>query len=244
MLRRLGIGLGILILVSLFFLLANTWSQNQMLQQELALQKQPAAQVNAATPQLIVDKPNNTIPAVTGSDHIDGNPNARVFLVEYSDLECPYCKRFHTTLTSIKQVYGGQLGHVFRHFPLPIHANAYMEAQIAECVAQVAGSGAYYTFIDTVFTQTTSTGTSFDQVGVTKVAKDLGYNDTAISACYQANQAKARVDTDMASASARDITATPSIFIVRTSDGATKLIVGAASAATFQQAIDALLATN
>ena len=43
---------------------------------------------------------------VTNDDHIRGNPNAPVKIVEYSDMECPFCKRFHTTMQQVMDEYG------------------------------------------------------------------------------------------------------------------------------------------
>ena len=67
---------------------------------------------------------------ITGADHIRGNPNARVKIVEYSDFECPFCKRFHPTMQKVMDEYGkgGEVACVYRHFSLdslhPVKARA------------------------------------------------------------------------------------------------------------------------
>jgi protein-disulfide isomerase len=91
---------------------------------------------------------------VTAADHIRGDISAPVKIVEYSDLECPFCKRFHTTLQEImKSSYGteNKVAWVFREFPLAqLHPKAVKEAEAAECVAELGGNEAYWKFIDKV----------------------------------------------------------------------------------------------
>src|SRR3989344_3757951 len=73
-----------------------------------------------------------------GVDHIIGNPNAEVKIIEYMDLECPYCKTFHTTMLQVMDYYGkgGRVAWVVRPFPLvSIHSKAPQEHQAAECAA-------------------------------------------------------------------------------------------------------------
>src|SRR3989344_2489645 len=87
-------------------------------------------------------------------DYILGNPNAPIKIVEYSDLECPFCKQFQTTMHQIMQYYGnsGQVAWVFRHFPLAqLHSKAPREAQAAECAGEQGGSEAFFKFVDRVF---------------------------------------------------------------------------------------------
>ncbi len=78
-------------------------------------------------------------------DHIRGNPDAPVTLVEYSDFECPFCKRFHPTVKRIVDEYGGRVRWVYRHFPLDeIHpVKARREAAAAECAAELGGNDAF-----------------------------------------------------------------------------------------------------
>src|SRR3990167_8218763 len=57
------------------------------------------------------------VPRVTGADHIFGNPEASIKIVEYSDTECPFCKTFHYTMKQVVDAYGGQVAWVYRHFP-------------------------------------------------------------------------------------------------------------------------------
>src|SRR3989344_4827098 len=80
------------------------------------------------------EQPETVRPYTAGTDYILGNPQASVMVIEYADLECPYCKDFHTTMHQVMDFYGeaGQVAWVFRHFPLAqIHSKAPQEAAAA-----------------------------------------------------------------------------------------------------------------
>lgn len=82
-------------------------------------------------------------------DHIRGSRDAPVTLLEYSDLECPFCKQFHTTLQRATQEYDGKVRWVYRHFPLDaLHSKARKEAEAAECAA---AQGKFWEFLDRLF---------------------------------------------------------------------------------------------
>jgi protein-disulfide isomerase len=91
------------------------------------------------------------IPPVSEADHMMGNSSAQVYLIEYSDLQCPYCQKFHPTATQIKEEYD-QLAWVYRHFPLDsIHPKARPAALASECVTELGGNEAFWKFVGEVF---------------------------------------------------------------------------------------------
>lgn len=86
------------------------------------------------------------------TDHVRGNPNAPIMLIEYSDFECPYCKLFHETLQKVMAEYGpsGKIAWTYRHLPIKqLHPNAAKIAEASECVAQNGGD--FWKFADSVF---------------------------------------------------------------------------------------------
>ena len=90
--------------------------------------------------------------AVTGEDHIRGSIDAEVVLVEFSDLDCPFCKQLHPTLKRLVDEYDGRVAWVYRHYPLEqLHPNAPLLAEASECVAQIKGNDAFWEFIDRYF---------------------------------------------------------------------------------------------
>ncbi|MEW7976409.1 MAG: thioredoxin domain-containing protein, partial [Candidatus Sedimenticola endophacoides] len=89
-------------------------------------------------------------------NHIYGNEDARFTLVEYSDLECPYCKRFHSVPKKVVDSSSGLVNWQWKHLPLPFHNPvAAVEAQASECVASIAGNRAFWVYLQQIFEETT-----------------------------------------------------------------------------------------
>lgn len=83
--------------------------------------------------------------------HIYGSPDAPVTLIEYSDIECPYCKSAHPVIKSIVDNSGGKVKWVYKHFPLTsIHPKALPFAAITECVAKTKGNDAFWKVLDSL----------------------------------------------------------------------------------------------
>jgi protein-disulfide isomerase len=107
------------------------------------------------------------IRGIVDTDHVRGNPNADIILVEYSDTECPFCKQFHETLKRVMDEYGGdgKVAWVYRHFPIPsLHPKAGKEAEALECAAEQGGNEVFWKFTDMVY-ETTQSNNALD-IGV------------------------------------------------------------------------------
>lgn len=189
-----------------------------------------------------------TIPPVTAEDHIIGNPNADVVLVEYSDLECPFCKEFHKTMTVISDEFGknGQLAWVYRNFPIPtLHPNAPKIAEAAECVAELGGNDAYWAFLTQLFKDAPA-GTFVDLTKLPGYATDLGINEADFTACYNSGKYAQKIqneanDAIIAGQAIPDGIGTPfSILLVK--GRAAVPIVGAQPLAAVRSVIQAALA--
>lgn len=180
------------------------------------------------------------IRSIDASDHILGNPNAPVVMVEYSDLECPFCKRHHETLKQIMNEYGktGQVAWVYRHFPIvQLHSKAPTEALATECAAAQGGNTAFWGMLDTIFTATPSNnGLNLKQLPV--FAEKLGLNREQFETCLrQADMS--RVERDFNDAKAAGGQGTPyTIFVV----GDKKVpLVGAQPYMAVKTFVDAML---
>ncbi len=88
------------------------------------------------------------VPAVTAQDHVFGDiTKAKVYVIEYSDLQCPFCKQFNPGVQKLVADYQGQVAWIYRHFPLEsIHDNARPLAEASECVAKIGGNDAFWKF--------------------------------------------------------------------------------------------------
>jgi hypothetical protein len=97
----------------------------------------------------VTEKYEGEIVVSEEGDHLMGNPDAQVKIIEYSDFECPYCKIFHATLKKIVSESNGSVSWVYRHWPL--HQNSFEKVVAAECVAQLKGNEAYWEYSDLLF---------------------------------------------------------------------------------------------
>jgi len=93
------------------------------------------------------------IPLYREGDHIIGNPDAPIMIIEYSDLECPFCKRFGKTMEEIVAESNGQVAWVYRHWIVHVAQGQYAlpKAAAAECVAKLKGEDAFWKYINLLF---------------------------------------------------------------------------------------------
>lgn len=230
------------------FLIGSLWTKMQYLEKTEALAKGATANAQGAAqqipPQQAPPEDNTPKQVSIDDDPVLGDANAPVTMIDFTDYECPFCKRyFDETFSQIKKEYidTGKVKYVVRDLPLSFHANAHKEAQAAECAREQGGDEAYFKYHDAIFTKTTSNGTglALDQLSV--IANDLGLDGSTLQTCLDNETYKAEVDKDLADASAAGATGTPSFFIGKsTSDGVITgtPLVGAMPFATFKAEID------
>ena len=174
-------------------------------------------------------------------DHVRGDKNARMLLIEYSDLECPFCKRFHPTAKQIVDEYKGQVAWVYRHFPLDqIHQKADKEAEATECAYELAGNDGLWKLTDKIFEVTPSNnGLNLDDLP--KLAGEVGLNQSAFKTCLDSGKTAAHVESDFQSGAKAGVTGTPGNILLDTKTGKTKLIPGALPFENFKTEIDNML---
>ena len=106
-------------------------------------------------PESSANPDTNKVTPVTAEDHIKGNVDAKVKVIEYSDFDCPFCSRFHDTMNSVSAKYDdSEVAWVYRHFPLEqLHPNAPVIALASECVAALGDSDSFWAFADGYLSQ-------------------------------------------------------------------------------------------
>lgn len=176
-------------------------------------QQAPAAQPTADLEQM---KP------ISQADHIRGNPNAPVKIVEYSDFECPFCKRFHDTMKQVMDEYGkdGKVAWVYRHFPLDqLHpVKARKEAIASECANELGGNDAFWKFADRFFELTPSNNqTDIDKV-LPQIAKELGLDEKAFNTCLASGKYDEHIQSEVDNAVATGGNGTPWSIVVGVND--------------------------
>jgi protein-disulfide isomerase len=149
--------------------------------------------------------------AVQPGDHVLGDPNAAVSLIEYASFTCPHCAHFHTqVLPELKKKWidTGKVKLIYRDFPLDqVAAQA---AQIAEC----AGNDRYFGVIDLIFRGQPTWATASDPIAeLAKPLRIAGLGEKEIKACL-ANEAKANeVVADRRGGETLGVNSTPTLFI-------------------------------
>jgi protein-disulfide isomerase len=180
---------------------------------------------------------------VSENDHVRGDRNARIALIEYSDLECPFCKSFHPTVQQVIDEYDGQVMWVYRHFPLDqIHAKADKEAEAVECANELAGNDGFWALLDKIFEVTPSNnGLVLDNLP--KLAGEVGIDEGAFKECLDSGKYAQRVEDDYQGGIEAGITGTPGNILLDTKTGETLLVPGALPFEQIKQSIDSLLAS-
>ena len=180
---------------------------------------------------------------VTADDHILGDPNAPIVIVEYSDYDCPFCKNFHETMNRIMDEYGptGDVAWVYRHFPLQnIHPAAPRIAAAAECVADIGGNEAFWTFSDLVFAER-GMNEPTNVARLDEFAETAGVNAAEMNACLDAGNTQTDVEEDFTNGIAVGVRGTP--YAVMVAGGEYIPINGAQPYDTVKGIIDTTLAT-
>ncbi len=153
---------------------------------------------------------------VTKDDHILGNPNAPIVIVEYSDFECPFCKTFHATMHQVVNAYGksGKVAWVYRQFPIPqLHTKAYQEAEASECAAELGGNDAFWKYADRIFALTPSND-GLDLALLPEIAEDIGLDRAKFEQCLSSGRHRAAVEASANDAVAAGAQGTPQSYIL------------------------------
>ncbi len=180
------------------------------------------------------------IPGLTDKDHVRGSRDAKVFLIEYSDFECPFCKRFHPTLLQLLEEYGDQLALVYRHFPLDqLHPKADKEAEASECVRELGGEEAFWKFVDKIF-EVTPSNNGLDHTQLPTYASEAGVDSGAFKSCLDSGKYADYVEADFQGGGNAGITGTPGNFVLN-QKGEAWMVVGAQPYENVKAVIDEAL---
>tara|TARA_B100000745_G_scaffold300564_1_gene255324 strand:- start:9678 stop:10391 length:714 start_codon:yes stop_codon:yes gene_type:complete len=191
---------------------------------------------------LAVDTTDRINP-VTAEDHIRGSIDAQVFVVEYSDFECPFCKRFHPTMKQVMEAYDAdEVAWVYRQFPLDsLHpVKARREAITSECVAELGGNDAFWQFTDRFFEVTPSNNQTDLDVVLPEIIAEIGLSQEAVDECVASGRYDQHVQDDVDNAFATGGQGTPWSVIIG-KNGETFPLSGAQPYTSVTQLIDIAL---
>ncbi len=221
------------------------WLQQQIEQGILAHERKKAEAQRAARAKqarLKAEKARAVRPVDANRDHVQGNPDASISLIEYSDFECPYCKRFHPTPKKVLDSYGNRVNWVYRHFPLRFHnPGAQKQAEASECAGELGGNEAFWKYTDSIYTRTRSGGHGFPLKQLVPLAEELGLERQPFKECLESGRYAARVKEDLDEGRTIGITGTPATILRNNKTGEVSVMSGAKSLAVFKTEIEKLL---
>ncbi len=151
-------------------------------------------------------------PEMTDSDHVLGEPDAPITIIEYASLTCPHCAHFHETgFQKLKENYldTGKARFIFRHFPLDRYA--FQASVLAEC----AGDTKFFPLIDILFSrQAEWTRTKNPTDALIKIGKQAGVGQQKFEACLADEKlGESILNERLTGANDYDVTSTPTLFI-------------------------------
>ncbi|NND92062.1 MAG: thioredoxin domain-containing protein [Granulosicoccus sp.] len=181
-------------------------------------------------------------PVSPDRDHIYGNPDALVSLIEYSDFECPFCKRFHPNPKALVDGSEGQVNWIYRHFPLEFHNPlAQLEAEASECASEQGGNDGFWQYADLLYERTSSNGNGLSPDALVPLAQEIGLDEKAFETCLESGRMSARVQEDVVEGRKIGISGTPGNIIINNETGDAVPAAGALPTETLQKIVDSLM---
>lgn len=148
---------------------------------------------------------------VSEKDHVLGNPDAEITLIEFSDFQCPFCASLHPTLSRIVTESNGNINWVYRYFPLnSIHPEATPSALASECVARYAGNNAFWKFADELFKNQEKLGIPLYE----KLSEAANISSEDLASCMTSEDTTARITENLDDAITSGGQGTPYVIIV------------------------------
>jgi protein-disulfide isomerase len=199
---------------------------------------QPRSALAASTPASASRaKADSALLARADDGRTAGRADAKVWLIEISDFQCPYCRQWHdSTYPAIRREYvdAGKVRMAYVNLPLNSHRHALPAAEAAMCAA---AQGKFWPVHDGIFESQDAWHDDADPMpAFTGVAERAGVDMTAWRECVQSHATRPLIDADAERATRSGIQSTPS-FIV-----GNQLIAGAYPVDVFRQVLDTALA--
>lgn len=173
-----------------------------------------------------------------------GSDSAPVVMIEFSDFQCPFCRKFYTeSFANLKKDYvdTGKVQLVFRDFPLSFHPSAQKAAEAAECAAD---QNKGWEMHDKMFEEQAKLGSgtvTFSVDDLKSWASQLGLDTAIFSTCLDSGKYSQEVQNDESAGIAAGIQGTPSFIFAKRDGSSIVPISGAQPYGTFKSTIDQLL---
>lgn len=178
------------------------------------------------------------VPPLRSDDHLYGNKNAKIMVFEYSDMQCPFCKKFHTDVKEFIDENQGDVALVFRHFPLTnLHPYAHKLAEGGICISKLAGNDAFWKYADMVFLSEDVR----NEEQISEIAVRVGVQEDAFKSCMSDPSIQKEVQKSLEEGSKAGITGTPGNIFYNTETKETKMVSGALPKEALEEVLTSLL---
>lgn len=151
---------------------------------------------------------------VLETDHVRGNKDAKVVLIEFGDFQCPGCGAYYPMLKSLEQTYGEDVAFVFRHFPLSqIHPNAFAASRAAEAAGE---QGKFFEMHDKLYETQSIWGQATDnqQSLFEGYARELSLDMDQFKTDYASSKIADRINSDLSVGQQEfDVNSTPTFVL-------------------------------
>lgn len=242
------VALTLLVLYAPLSFAGEDWAQKEILQQlseirrDINVLKNDVNQLKKAVSTVTAKNGRNVTTVSMDDDYKLGRESstAKVAIVEFSDYECPYCKRHHSqTLPRLKQNYidTGKVQYVMRDYPLGFHSNAKSAAIAANCAGE---QGAYWPMHDELFNAKGAKGDAMYK----NLARQLKLDEAKFDVCLNDPMQTKEVEADLAYGTSLNVSGTPAFFIGKLVGDKivdAKFISGAQPYSVFARTIDSYL---
>lgn len=154
--------------------------------------------------EILMERPR--IEVAVDDDPSKGSAKAPVTLIEFSDFQCPFCKRARETVNKVMETYGDKVHYVFRDYPLSFHKQAKKAAEATECAEDQKKYWEYNALL-------------WEKQGKQEIdmlkeyAKELGLNEKKFAACLDSDKYAEEVDKDLNDGITAGVTGTPAYFV-------------------------------
>lgn len=161
---------------------------------------------NDSGKQKITSKTDTKAELIREGAYYKGNKDAKIVIVEFSDLQCPACKMAETGVKQVLENYGGKVVFYYRHFPLMQHPFSTDAAKAAEAAGK---QGKFWEMHDAIFENQASLSKEI----FTKLAKDLGLDMAKYEADIASEDISEIIDKDNFDAKSLEVKSTPTFYI-------------------------------
>jgi len=164
---------------------------------------------------------NNIIKDIKKDTFVLWNTWALVSVIEFSDMECPYCIKQHKKqiTNKILEKYYDKVNFSFKNFPIPAHKNSNIESQAAKCIENISWWNKYLEYIDNIFNNTKWWWEWFKVKDLSPLAEKLWVNTEKFNSCLSKWNTKDLVEKEFKQWVMLWINSVPSNLIINNKTG-------------------------